>query len=93
MLEIQESSRMSSVFTSTNMSIYILDCAHAIIHYNYMQALSHPNILNFLGDISTVSSVTMITNFVRGSDLHNLIFNDTLETEVSMGVNHLNNNE
>ena len=39
------------------------------------RTLNHPNILSLLGIITRKESVVLITNFVRGNNLHNVIFN------------------
>ena len=38
--------------------------------------LNHPNILSILGVISDGASVTLITNYVMGGNLHTRIFAD-----------------
>jgi len=39
------------------------------------RTLNHPNILSLLGIITRKESVVLITKFVRGNNLHNVIFN------------------
>ena len=39
------------------------------------RTLNHPNILSLLGIITRKESVVLITNFVRGNNFHNVIFN------------------
>ena len=39
-----------------------------------LRQIQHPNILCFLGTVVTDNSITIISNLVKGLDLHALIF-------------------
>ena len=43
-------------------------------HSHKFRTLNHPNLLALLGVIFAPDSVTLITNLVRGKDLHHMIF-------------------
>ena len=47
---------------------------HATILFELHREIQHPNILSILGVETEKDKVSIITNFVQGSNLHMLIF-------------------
>ena len=48
------------------------------------RTLNHPNLLALLGVIFEPDSVTLVTNLVKGKDLHRMIFGSDNALDVSL---------
>ena len=47
---------------------------HLSVHTSPYRTMQHPNILTVLGAVVSQTSLTVLTNLVRGCNLHTLIF-------------------
>lgn len=47
------------------------------IIFSFCRRMQHPNILQFLGVIFKETSITMLSNLVKGNNLHSLLFDPT----------------